>query len=154
MNKLTEKQDFNTKLNHDCLKIIYPMKTITKCYQILSLQQNSFSYILKPKDRPVSVILKNVPIFISIDEFSGDIQKYNLPILKITWLTNCFKPSIPVGVVELANDKKTSRIYKIKDVQPHRGNNHNLPQITPMSKDRPSVWNTIKMIYIRIVTKI
>lgn len=136
LDKLTEKQDYTTKYFNNSLKINVTCdkdyRNVTKFYTDHNIPFHTYQ---NPNDRPVSVIFRNVPISLTTEEITQDIEKYNLPVIKITRLTNREKQPIPLCAVELLNNDVTSDVYKIKDVckalitvEPRRGNYNNPPQ--------------------------
>lgn len=136
LNNLAENKDFITKFSNSYLKINLTSeddyRKMTKFYTDNKIPYHTYQ---NPKDRPVSVIFRNVPISLTQEEIMEDIEKYNLPILRITRLTNRTKQPMPLCAVDLANNEKTSEVYKIKEickaiitVEPRRGNHSNAPQ--------------------------
>lgn len=136
LNKLIENQDYTTKFSSNFLKINLnsenDYRKVTKFYKDNKIQYHTYQ---NGKDRPVSVVLKNVPISLTNEEISQELEKYNLPIIRVTRLTNKEKKPMPICAVDLTNNETAADIYKVKEVyksiitiEPRRNNINNRPQ--------------------------
>lgn len=70
-----------------------------------------------PNSKPLSVVLKNVPPSLTIDDIKEELTEYDLPIQKISRLFYKDKTPMLVCAVELTANEKAEEIYKINKLQ-------------------------------------
>lgn len=109
--------DFTTTYNNKNLKINLTdsndYRTVTKYYKENNAQFYTFQ---DPSVKPLSVVIRHVPISLSEDEINSELLPYNLPIIKITRLVNKEKYPIPLCAIDLTPCEKAKEIFKIKEI--------------------------------------
>ncbi|GBN97492.1 Nucleic-acid-binding protein from transposon X-element [Araneus ventricosus] len=83
------------------------------------LNENDKEYILseRQEDRPLKIVIKNLPITHSTDLIKKDLESKNFKIIRISQLKN-FKTKTPhpIFLVEMAKTENFKNIYNIKTV--------------------------------------
>lgn len=129
------KNAFTTSSTQNKLKInlttIDDYRTVSKLYSDNNI--NFYTY-QDPTSRPLSVVIKNIPVSLTDDEIKEELITYNLPIQKITRLLNKNHQPTLVVAVELTNNDAGKNIFKVDKIchaiiriEP-RKNNKNIPQ--------------------------
>lgn len=127
--------NFTTSYKNNSLRINVTnsddYRKLTKFYTDEKIEFHTFQ---NPNSRPLSVVLRNVPISLTEDEITCELNTHSLPIIRVTRLLNKDKNPMPLCAVELTATEKSNEIFNVKEiskaiitVEP-RKKSHNIPQ--------------------------
>lgn len=106
---------FTTSYNSNILRINVSeeedYKQLTKFYTINNLKYHTFQ---NPSDKPLSVVIKNVPLCLSTEEIKNELKDF--PIIKITRLINKDKKPLPICAVDLTSNDDAKEIFKVNEL--------------------------------------
>lgn len=115
--KRLTKCDFTTNYTQKNIKVNLEneddYRNVTKFYETHKIEFHTFQ---NPNNRPLSVVIRNIPVSLSETEVHEELRSTNLPIIKITRLLNKEKRPIPLCVVELTACEEATEIYKLRHI--------------------------------------
>lgn len=115
--KNTIKQDFATEFKHKYLKIQLQTsedyRDLTNFYNEHKIEYHSFQDY---KNKPLSVVLKNVPISLTNDEIKNELLTNNLPVISVTRLISRDKQPLSTCAVLLTPSEAAKDIFKVEFV--------------------------------------
>lgn len=110
----TANHPFTTTSSNDRIKInltnIEDYRNITKFYTDHGI--NYYTY-QDPTTKPLSVVLKNVPKTLSLDDIKNELESQNFTIIKTTRILNKEKKPTLVVAVDLQNNEEAKEIFAI-----------------------------------------
>lgn len=113
INQITN-SEYTTTYTTKALKInltsVEDYRELAKHYTDNNIQYHTYR---SPDSKPLSVAIKNVPLSLEILDIQTELNKYSLPILKITRLYYKDKTPMPVCIVDLQATEKATEIFKI-----------------------------------------
>lgn len=107
--------EFTTYCNTNSIRI-----NLTKQEDYRSLTKHFFENKIKyhtyqnPSSKPLSVVIKNVPISLTIQEIENELKI--LPVIKITRLLTKDKQPLPVCAVDLTDNEDAKKIFTLKSL--------------------------------------
>lgn len=129
------KNTFTTSCTQDKTKInltsAEDYKTLTKFYD-----ENNIKYFTyqNPTTRPLSIVIKNIPISITTQEIEEELSIMNIEAQKVTRLFNRNRQPTMVVAVDMVNNEANKNIFKLDKIcyaivriEPRKSNN-NIPQ--------------------------
>lgn len=112
--KATVTGEFNTTYNNNKLRINVTnendYRQLVKHYTNNKIEHYTYR---DPNNKPLSVVIKNVPPSRTENEIVEALNEHNLPIIKLTRLYNKDKIPIPVCTVDLQSNEQAQDIFKI-----------------------------------------
>lgn len=116
--KITEDRDFTTALTSKYLKVNLTShddyRALTKYYMNNLVQFHTFQ---NPNEKPLSVVIKNVPLSLTEDEVKKELLAKNLPITSVTRLLSKDKKApIPICAVILTSTEAAKEIYNLRTI--------------------------------------
>jgi hypothetical protein len=110
-------KNFSTENKNKYLKINLrsseDYRKLTKYYNDNSIAYHSFQ---DSKSKPLSVVLKNVPVSLTNEEISEELKKQNLPIISVTRLLSKEKQPLTTCAVLLTASEVANNIFKTKHI--------------------------------------
>lgn len=112
--KKIAQSDFTTEYKSKYLKVNLnshdDYRLLTKFYTENQVEFHSFQ---NPKDKPLSVVIKDVPISLTNDEILEELRAKELPVVSVTRLLNKEKKPIPICAVILTAKEISNEIYNL-----------------------------------------
>lgn len=109
--------DYTTSLSSGSFKINLTneddFRLLTKHYTENKIK---FYTYRNPSDKPISIVIKNVPLSLTENDILEDLHKYNLPIVRLTRLLYRDKTPMPVCAVDLQATEQANEIFKIDQI--------------------------------------
>lgn len=133
--KSITKNNFTTSSSVDKLKInlttVDDYRNVTEYYNINKVDYYTYQ---DPTTRPLSVVIKNVPISLTIDEIKDDLTAKGIFVKCLTRLRNKNRQPTLVVAAELEHNESSKQIFKVEHIchaiiriEP-RKNNNTIPQ--------------------------
>lgn len=128
-------ETFTTAYKNTYLKInltnANDYRTLTKYYKENKVEYHTFQ---DPNNKPLSVVIRNVPISLTDKEIEDELKIKKLPIIKVTRLLNKSKHPMPLCAVELTATDNAKEIFNVNEifkaivtVEPRKRSSH-IPQ--------------------------
>lgn len=122
--------DFTTQCKSNAIRINLTNTTdfrkLTAFYDEMKIQYHTFS---NPDDSVLSVVIRNMPLSISVEEIKEELAK-TYPVKKVTRLLSKDKFPMPLCVVDLEPDKKGNEIFNLTKFD------HSIVSVEPRRKTR------------------
>lgn len=109
--------EFFTTLSSASLKIILSnendYRSLAKHYLTNKIEFHTYQ---NPNERPLSVVIKNVPPSLTEEDIKEELAVYNLPITSITRLLNKDRTPMPVCAILLTANEKANEIFNVNKI--------------------------------------
>lgn len=108
-------ESFTTTYNVNGLRINLnseeDYRELTKFYTENNIKYHTFQ---NPNTKPLSVVLKNIPLSLTNEEIKEELDSLNLPVIKVNRLLNNSKRPLPICAVELIANDDAKQIFKLE----------------------------------------
>lgn len=115
--KTIVKNDFSTSYTSRHLRVgltaIDDYRDLTKYYNENSVKYHTYQ---NPNDKPLCVVIKNLPLSLTEEEVKAELIRTNLPVTKVTRLLNREKKPYPICAIELTRNEKANDIFKLERI--------------------------------------
>lgn len=115
--KKIARHEFSTTYSQKYLKINLnhedDYRKLRQFYSDNKIQCHTFQ---DPNNKPLSVILRSVPISLTNDEIKKELLDKDLPVISVTRLLNKEKMPIPLCAVELTASELAAEVYKVTEI--------------------------------------
>ncbi|KAK5639019.1 hypothetical protein RI129_011511 [Pyrocoelia pectoralis] len=88
-------------------------RILTKYFKDNEIKFHTFQ---NPKDKPLNVVIKNIPLSLSEQEIFEELTRNSLPVIKVTRLQTKNKQPLPVCAVDLNDNENAKKIYSLKHI--------------------------------------
>lgn len=113
--KAIANDEFTTELKNTYLKVNLKKqehyRALSKYYMTNMVQFHTFQ---NPNDKPLSVIIRNVPISLTEDEIKQELEELKYPVKSVTRLMNRDKHPIPICAVILPSNDVSNNILQLE----------------------------------------
>lgn len=85
-------------------------RKLTKFYDDTNIPYHTFQ---NPQNKPLQVVMKNVPLSLTDDEIKTKLINENYPVISVNRLKNYNKKPLPICAINLINNEEGKQIYKM-----------------------------------------
>lgn len=111
------KAEFTTKYSSNQLRINLTSaddyRELTRYYDTNKIEYHTFQ---NPSNRPLSVVIKGIPLSVSEDEIKDELTEKDFTIISVTRLLNRNKFPLPICAIDLPATESSADIYKVTTI--------------------------------------